>query len=193
LLTVEALLPLDPLMASSITSWSSPNSLPTSIASELTSRWVADSKLLSAFSAWPAPTGPTCSTRLPRTSSIRRTAATGSSAPPAVIIRLPATAPRTPPDTGASTIGTPCSSASAASSRVRTGSDEDMSIRTAPGAIRASSPSSSSTEPTIAEFGSMRTTAAAESAASPAESATEPAVPANLRRTAGSVSYPRTV
>ena len=80
-----------------------------------------------------------------------------------MIVRLPRSAPETPPETGASTRATPCSPAARASERVAAGCDELMSTTTAPGRIAGSM--SASTLVTTAESGSMRTTAAAPSAA----------------------------
>ena len=73
-----------------------------------------------------------------------------------MIVSVPSSAPRTPPETGASSSSTPRAAARSASARVRSGSDEPMSISVAPAGIRSSTPSSSRTASTIAEVGSIR-------------------------------------
>src|SRR5665213_688975 len=142
--SVEALRPVDTLIVSTSTFGSRPNSRPIASASQLASRCTAESMLLRALRAWPAPTSPTWRTLLPIASSNGRQASTASSLPPAMIVSVPSTAPRTPPETGASTSSIPRAAARCASSRVSSGSEELMSI-SATGASSASSRPSSST------------------------------------------------
>ena len=77
-----------------------------------------------------------------------------------MIVSVPSTARRTPPDTGASSMPTPWRASSAPSSRVPVGADEPMSTTTAPEArpSRSRSPGPSATRRTAAPSGSMVTT-----------------------------------
>ena len=99
----QRLRPVEPLIASSIVYGSRPNRWPTRITSELARKCVAESRLLSAFSACPAPTGPAWTTFPPTASKIGRHVSRSASAPPHMIVSVPASAPTTPPETGAST------------------------------------------------------------------------------------------
>src|SRR5690606_18911129 len=141
-----------------------------------------------ALSACPAPTGSRWRTR-PSTSSSGVTAATCSSGPPTMIVRLPASAPLTPPETGASTRVAPRAATSSARERVRSGSEEPMSTSTVPGASASTSPVPRTTASTTFESGSIRITA-------PTPSATSAAFSTNVTTSAspglGAVSWPRT-
>ncbi len=148
-------------MISSMTAGSRPNRRPAINASELTIRCAADMRLFSAFTACPAPTSPACTTREPIAASNGRVEANACSAPPTMMVREPASAPATPPDTGASISVMPRLAARAASTRVRAGSDELMSMTMVSLLRLASSPSASSTCSTTSESGRLRMTAAA--------------------------------
>lgn len=58
--------------------------------------------LLQIFAAWPAPAPPQCTAFLPITESSGSARANAASSPPAMKVRVPASAPTTPPETGAS-------------------------------------------------------------------------------------------
>ncbi len=60
---------------------------------------------LHAFATWPEPSGPRW-TGLPHAVSTADASATSRSSPPTMIDSVPASAPSTPPDTGASTTRT---------------------------------------------------------------------------------------
>src|SRR3954463_8146773 len=135
---------------------------------------------------------PTCSARAPTTSSSGRAASTSPSSPPTTIVSEPALAPRTPPDTGASTKWTPRSAIVAEMSLVSVGAELLMSSRSVPGVIASSSPSSRSTERTIFEFGSMRTTPSAPCATSVTAPTTVAPLFPTASRACSETSKPRT-
>ena len=59
-------------------------------------------RLLQIFAAWPEPLAPVWTTFLPIDIRIGRAASTATSSPPAMKVRVPASAPATPPETGES-------------------------------------------------------------------------------------------
>ncbi|SKZ13683.1 Uncharacterised protein [Mycobacteroides abscessus subsp. abscessus] len=109
-----------------------------------------------------------------------------------MMVRVPPTAPRTPPDTGASTRRTPRSSSRPARARVEVGSDELMSTTMSPLARASAESSSASTDSTIRELGSMRITTRAARLASAAVSAGRPPRLTRRARAASSTSKPDT-
>src|SRR5882757_9082363 len=70
--------------------------------------------LLQIFAAWPLPAPPACTMVLPIFSRTGRARAKASSPPPTMNVNVPAWAPPTPPDTGASSMASPVLSAAAA-------------------------------------------------------------------------------
>jgi hypothetical protein len=72
------------------------------------------SMLLQILAAWPLPLPPAWTMVLPIFSSRAFAAAKAPSLPPTMKVSVPAVAPPTPPDTGASIISIPALSASAA-------------------------------------------------------------------------------
>ena len=58
--------------------------------------------LLQILAAWPAPASPQCTTRLPMHSRIGLALSKADLAPPVMKVSVAASAPATPPDTGAS-------------------------------------------------------------------------------------------
>lgn len=166
-----------------------PNRRPISTPSPVAHRWVADSRLLTALAACPAPTGPATTTR-PSGASTGRTASTCSGSPPAMIVSVPAVAPGTPPDTGASTRWTPRAASRAASARVRSGSDELMSTMMVP--LARLSSTSATTDSTTVESGSIRMTTLADRAASAVEATSSPPAAASASRLPSARSEPIT-
>ncbi|MEJ2288763.1 MAG: hypothetical protein P8Y02_08995, partial [Deinococcales bacterium] len=100
---------------------------------------------LTALVTWPLPTGPTCVTVVPSTSSTLRTRSRTASSPPTMIESVPFAAPSLPPETGASSMATPWSSSAAAISRVVAGLMVLMSTSTEPSSMPSTAPSSPST------------------------------------------------
>ena len=135
---------------------------------------------LANLTAPPAP-GPPQSTALrPSTENTGRSRPNAAGAPPAMIASSPATAPGSPPLTGASTKAAPFASHAAASRRDTPGSIEDMSQTSGgtEGAARTpDSPSTTASE--SGESGSIRTTASRPSAHSAGEAARRAPAAAN--------------
>jgi hypothetical protein len=93
----------------------------------------------------------------------------GLGLPPAMKVSVPAAAPPTPPETGASTGRRPAASASAATARALSTSTVEQSTKAAPGVMAGMI--SAATARRIAPFGSMVITTSAPRAASAAEAA----------------------
>jgi hypothetical protein len=93
----------------------------------------ATSNWLAAFTVCPAPAGPTRTMVLPIAASSGRARSTSASAPPAMIDRVPSTAPASPPLTGASTTARPCPEPSAASRTATSGRIVEQSTCSVPG------------------------------------------------------------
>ena len=191
LLSVEPLRPLDVFTMSISTAGSSPKRCAAAAASAVANRCVAESRLLIALMACPAPTSPP-SRGVPNDSNTGRTVSNASGEPPTMIVSLPFSAPLTPPETGASTRVTSAADNVCASSRVDAGSDELMSTTTLLGASAAASSKSRTTASTTVELGSMRMTTDAARAASTAVATPVPPFAANRSRAAGSRSKPVT-
>mmetsp|Transcript_42774 Transcript_42774/g.108194 ORF Transcript_42774/g.108194 Transcript_42774/m.108194 type:complete len:239 (+) Transcript_42774:234-950(+) len=136
---------------------SSPRRRPMARPSEMPAIWIASTRLLHSLAAWPLPDGPQWTTRFPMTASTGSAAAMASCLPPHMKVSVPAAAPATPPDTGASIMrgarkrvseatsawsGAPC--AEAATTRAVPGSMVEQSIssglRTPPGAANTPRP-----------------------------------------------------
>ena len=88
--------------------------------------------LLQILAAWPAPTAPVCTMFLPIFSRIGRALAKAASPPPTMKVSVPAVAPPTPPETGASTISSPAFCASAPTWRALSTSMVEQSISSVP-------------------------------------------------------------
>ncbi len=165
--SVEALRPVEALIVSTSTCGSRPKLRPIASASQLASRCTAESMLLSAFNAWPAPTGPTWRTVLPSTSSSGRHAldlllATARHDRQRAVDGA-AAHPRTPARRRARCRARRRVARARASPAARTSSCRSASTSAASASSR---PSSSSTAPTTLDDGSISTTASAPAAAS---------------------------
>ena len=90
--------------------------------------------LLQIFAAWPLPGPPACTMVLPIVSRIGLARAKAASLPPTMKVSVPACAPPTPPDTGASSMARPFGSAAAATARAVSTSMVEQSISSVPGA-----------------------------------------------------------
>ena len=130
-----------PLAANSKASATAPMVMPTII-------WLA------SLASWPDPIGPTwvgrpstCRTGRARSKSARR--------PPAMMARVPASAPTVPPDTGASRQSTDRAARRAAWSRASRGCMDDMSTTSVPGCRPAAVPCLNSTLSTAGPSCSM--------------------------------------
>ncbi len=90
---------------------------------------MASIMLLQILATWPLPMPPQCTMFLPIACRIGLAISKSFVSPPTMKVSVPASAPPTPPDTGASTIGQPFAFASIATSRAVSGSmvDESMS------------------------------------------------------------------
>ena len=97
--------------------------------------------LLQIFAAWPAPTEPAWTMVLPIFSRIGRARAKASASPPTMKVSVPAAAPPTPPDTGASTKAKPFSAATFATERAVSTWMVELSMKRAPGAAWTKAPS----------------------------------------------------
>ena len=123
-----------------------------------------NSILLQILAAWPAPPSPQCTPRLPIMSKNGSPLAKAASDPPTIKVRLPASAPTTPPDTGASRHRTPAASARLWSSRAVATSIVEQSIRSAPSCMASST--SAATASTMGPSGNIRMTISASAPAS---------------------------
>ena len=97
--------------------------------------------LLQIFAAWPMPSPPQCTTRAPMISSRGRTRSKTSSGAPTMNASVPAVAPTTPPETGASAAVNPFSRARAAASCASEMLMVEQSRNVAPAGAAASRPS----------------------------------------------------
>src|SRR5262245_22877827 len=133
---------------------------------------VPASRLLQSFSVCPAPCPPTCTVR-PRQARSGRCCSKIVADPPTMIVSSPASAPRGPPLTGASSTSTPCGSSAAASRRARAGELVDISISAVPGRAASTRPSApSTTSSTASTLGSEVTATSAAAKASAGVAAT---------------------
>src|SRR5690606_5903686 len=108
----------------------------------MTARLVPTIAWLQSLASCPLPTGPRCVARCPRRARTGRTRATSSAAPPQRKMSVPFCAPRTPPETGASTQRMPAEAASrAAMSRVARGEMLEQSTSNVPARAPAAMPS----------------------------------------------------
>ena len=149
---------------------------------------------MQSFTVCPAPLGPQWVIVLPIASRIGRQRSSASDLPPTMIESVPAFAPVSPPETGASSSCTPRSDSRAPISRVTDGLIVLMSITTAPAAsppiaARSASPpgpstSTSRTSPlsvTIVTSTSDASATARGDSAATAPSAVQASTPARLR------------
>ena len=159
--------PLEPLMTSSAVRAGTPAFTSAASPSPTARMFTARNALFTALSASPAPIGPTCTIRLPISARTGRARSNVGSSAPTMIVRVPASAPLVPPLTGASANPTARAARRAAIRRDPAGSPEVQSIRSAPVARPARSPSGPSrSASTSREVGRQVTTTAAPSAAS---------------------------
>ena len=114
--------PLDAERISTARAGSIPARRATTTASAVATRHAADVTLLTSFMAWPVPGPPTWKIFFPRRARIGRARSRSAASPPTMIDSVASTAPRTPPETGASSIAAPRACTSLASRRVLDGS-----------------------------------------------------------------------
>src|SRR3954468_2166726 len=145
---------------------SRPSRSESTAASQVTPRMTPHIMLFTILAAWPLPASPACTTLPPSTSSRERTWSRSSAAPPTMIVSVPAAAPDTPPDTGASRKRAPALVTVSCSSRATSMSIVDSSTTRVPGLMFASTPSGAvSTSRTCSPLGSMvKTTSASRTA-----------------------------
>ena len=96
---------------------------------------------MTAFTAWPAPLGPTWVIVLPIAARIGRARSTSAASPPQKIVSVPFWAPSLPPDTGASTRATPRAASREAKSRVADGEIVEQSMTSWPSRAPSATPS----------------------------------------------------
>lgn len=101
---VELFMPVAAFKTSTITAGSSPKRWPISSASMPIRKPPAETRLFSAFIAWPDPTAPVRNTDVPIADSTGSTDSMIALSPPTMIANSPVFARGTPPDTGASII-----------------------------------------------------------------------------------------
>ena len=114
------------------------------MASASSSMLPATISWFAALTVWPAPLGPTWAMVLPTTSRIGLAAAKSASVAPTMMDSVAFIAPGSPPDTGASMMRRPRSTAVLASSAVTSGRMEEKSITRVSGWALAKTPSSGS-------------------------------------------------
>ena len=95
-------------------------------------RFTASRALFTAFTACPAPTGPTCTIFPAKASIASRACSRARASPPTITVKVPRSAPVVPPETGASRKATPRSASRAAMARLASGSPEVQSTQTVP-------------------------------------------------------------
>ncbi|MCY1549486.1 hypothetical protein D9M68_856540 [compost metagenome] len=103
------------------------------MASETPIMEMPSSMLLATLATWPLPASPQCTMFLPMAARIGWARSKSASEPPTIKVRVPAAAPPVPPETGASSMGLPCSAAALATSRALSGSMVEQSISRTPG------------------------------------------------------------
>ena len=165
--------PLEALITSSASAGSTPAFLSAASPSAVDQMWIASSALFTLLSAWPAPTGPQCTSFSPKASSTSRTRAKSAASPPTITVSVAASAPDVPPLTGASRKCTPRAASTVASRRDVAGSPEVQSTNTVFAAIASRSPSAAVTTcSTSRELGRQVITTSASCAASAGVAAT---------------------
>src|SRR5580698_4902600 len=153
----------------------------------------ATASWLHTLAAWPLPGPPRCTSLSPSASRTGRARSTAASLPPIMKVSVPAAAPATPPETGASRYCRPFAAAAACRSLVVATSMEDESITSAPAGSRArAAPAPVSTSRTMAPFGSIVRKTSAPSAAAATESTISTPRPAAACLAASAWSKPRT-
>ena len=88
--------------------------------------------LLQILAAWPLPAPPAWTMVLPMVSRIGLARSKAASLPPTMKVSVPACAPPTPPDTGASSMARPLAAAAAATARAVSTSMVEESISSVP-------------------------------------------------------------
>ncbi len=121
---------------------SMPSAAPKFIASATPTMEMPSSMLLQIFATWPVPAPPQCTMFLPMWARVGLMVSNSAGSAPTMNVRVPASAPPVPPDTGASAMGLPCAAAAAATSRAECGSMVLESTRVTPRRTPASTPSS---------------------------------------------------
>ncbi|MDT4872287.1 hypothetical protein FQZ97_1074630 [compost metagenome] len=110
-----------------------PRDTPRAMASDTPIMEMPSSMLLATLATWPLPAAPQCTMFLPMAARIGWARSKSASEPPTIKVRVPAAAPPVPPETGASSMGLPCSAAALATSRALSGSMVEQSISRTPG------------------------------------------------------------
>ncbi|MNT49578.1 hypothetical protein D3C72_1864410 [compost metagenome] len=134
--------PLEVLRMPASVFGSMPSEVPRAMASATPIMEMPSSMLFATLATWPLPVAPQWTMLRPMPLSTGWARSKSAASPPTMKVRVPAAAPPVPPETGASSIGLPCSRAAAATSRALWGSMVELSISSTPGDRLASRPSS---------------------------------------------------
>ncbi|MNG08979.1 hypothetical protein D3C85_672490 [compost metagenome] len=94
--------------------------------------WMASSMLLHILAIWPAPSAPAWNRFCPIWAKIGLAASKSACSPPTIKVRVPAAAPATPPETGASMKRMPRTLAASPTRRAEATSMVELSITRAP-------------------------------------------------------------
>src|SRR5690554_4864186 len=170
-------------MISDNTLGSRPFAKPSCKASAVPDINTPNSMLLHIFATCPAPCSPARNTDFPMHSSNGRASSTSALSPPQIKVNVPALAPATPPETGASIKRTPCSVNPFASSRAASALMVLESITSAPLGIKELMPCSPKYKlNTCLSAGNIDTTTFAFATAAIAEGATSAPAADNTAR-----------
>src|SRR5262249_20517090 len=146
-----------------------PSLSPMTKASAVASVMIPATMLLQILVTWPKPGPPQCTIFLPIPCNSGSALAKVALSPPHMKVSVAASAPATPPDTGASSMAMPRSAAAACTARALSTSMVELSINTAPASAAAITPAPRNTLRTLAPTGSMVTTKSTPLAASSTE------------------------
>ena len=102
------------------------------MASAAARRFRPPATWLQSFTTWPAPFGPTWTMVLPMAWSTGRQRSNTASSPPTMIASVPAFAPISPPEMGASSMSTPFAASSFATFRAVSGAIVEQSMYVEP-------------------------------------------------------------
>ncbi|MNP28641.1 hypothetical protein D3C76_1216180 [compost metagenome] len=114
------------------TAGSSPSFTPSASASAVPAMWMASSMLLHILAIWPAPSAPAWNRFCPMQASTDLAASKSACSPPTIKVKVPAVAPATPPETGASIKRMPREVAASPTRRAEATSMVEQSITRAP-------------------------------------------------------------
>ncbi|MNS26471.1 hypothetical protein D3C72_583980 [compost metagenome] len=121
--------------------------------------WMASSMLLHILAIWPAPSAPAWNRFCPMQARMGLAASKSADSPPTIKVRVPAAAPVTPPETGASRKRMPRAFAASPTARAEATSMVEQSITCAPAGSAPSRswppPSDSQSPRTCSPAGSM--------------------------------------